>query len=235
MRRIVPGLYTFSGLPVGRVYLISEGDGLTLIDASISMAAGPILKQIDKLGFAARDVRRILITHAHPDHIGALPALVKATGAEVWASRLERPVIEGAIPVMRPPAETLRGLDKVMGAQGPMYFPRVPVARELRDGEVLGDVFGGLQVLATPGHAPGHLAFWHPERRLIILGDVMMHLPTRLLLPFAAFTHNMAEDIRSIGRVARLEPQVVCFGHGAPITANAAARIAAFARKVGAM
>ncbi|NNJ12885.1 MBL fold metallo-hydrolase [Chloroflexales bacterium ZM16-3] len=234
MRRIVPGLYTFSRLPVGRVYLITEGDGLTLIDASISLAAGPILSQIRKLGFAATDVRRILITHAHPDHIGALPALVKATGAEVWASRLDRPVIEGAMPVIRPRDADLRGISRMMGG-GAMLFPPVPVARELRDGEVLDDVFDGMQVLATPGHTPGHISFWHPERQLIILGDVIMHLPTRLVLPFAAFTYDMAENIRSIGRVARLEPHIVCFGHGSPMTASTVRRIGAFAQKVGAI
>ncbi|MBX0330291.1 MBL fold metallo-hydrolase [Oscillochloris sp. ZM17-4] len=234
MRRIVPGLYSLTGLTVGRVYLITEGDGLTLIDASLPFAAGQILGQIRKLGFAATDVRRILITHAHPDHVGALPALVEATGAEVWASRLERPVIEGAIPIMRS-TDQLRGVAQLMAAGEPMRFPRVPVARELRDGEALPEVFDGLQVIATPGHAPGHLSFWHPGRRLVILGDVIMHLPTRLLLPVAAFTYDMAENIRSVGRVARLEPNIVCFGHGAPLTASATKRIGDFAQRVGAI
>jgi glyoxylase-like metal-dependent hydrolase (beta-lactamase superfamily II) len=233
MRRIVPDLYTFTGLPVGRVYLITEGDGLTLIDASVSIAAGSILRQIGKLGFAASDVRRILITHAHPDHVGALPALVAATGAEVWASRLERPVIEGAIPIPLPPAASLRGLSSLM-RPGQTFLPRVPVARELRDSETLSEVFGGLQVIATPGHAPGHLAFWSPERRLIIMGDVIMNFPIRMRLPIAAFTYDMAENIRSLGRVARLEPQIACFGHGRPMTASTTERIGAFARGVGA-
>ncbi|MEI7770633.1 MAG: MBL fold metallo-hydrolase [Chloroflexales bacterium] len=234
MRRIVPDLYTLTGLPVGRVYLITEGDGLTLIDASVSMASGSILRQIGKLGFAPGDLRRILITHAHPDHVGALPALVQATGAEVWSSRLERPVIEGTIPVPLPPAGSVPGLAGLM-RPGPTFYPRVPVARELRDGETLAEVFGGLQVIATPGHAPGHLAFWHPERRVVIMGDVIMNLPTGMRLPFAAFTYDMAENIRSLGRVARLEPQIACFGHGNPMLAAAARRIRAFAQRAGAI
>jgi glyoxylase-like metal-dependent hydrolase (beta-lactamase superfamily II) len=234
MRRIVPDLYTFTGLPVGRVYLITEGDGLTLIDASVSIAAGSILRQIGKLGFAPSDVRRILITHAHPDHVGALPALVQATGAEVWASRLERPVIEGAIPMPLPPAGSVRGLAGLI-RPGPTFYPHVPVARELRDSETLDEVFGGLQVIAMPGHAPGHLAFWHPERRVMIMGDVIMRLPTGMRLPFAAFTYDMAENIRSLGRVARLEPHIACFGHGRPLMVNTAQRIKAFAQKAGAL
>ncbi len=233
MHRIIPGLYTFTGLPVGRVYLITEGEGLTLIDASVSFAAGTILRQITKLGFAPSDVRRILITHAHPDHVGALAALVDATGAEVWSSRLERPVIEGAIPVPMPPLDDLRGVARLM-RPGQTFFPRVAVARELHDGEMLPEVFGGLQVIATPGHAPGHLAFWHAEQRVIIMGDVIMNFPPRMRLPFAAFTYDMAENIRSLGRVVRLAPQIACFGHGKPITVNTTERIGAFARKMGA-
>ncbi|MEI8306098.1 MAG: MBL fold metallo-hydrolase [Chloroflexales bacterium] len=234
MRRIVPGLYTFTGLPVGRVYLISEGDGLTLIDASVSIAAGSILRQIHKLGFAPGDVRRILITHAHPDHVGALSALVEATGAEVWSSRLERPVIEGTIPVPLPPADSLRGLARLMRPGAATFFPHVAVARELRDGEMLPEVFGGLQVITTPGHAPGHLAFWHPERRVVMMGDVVMNFPTGMRLPVAAFTYDMAENIRSLGRVVRLAPLIACFGHGKPMMVGTTERIGAFAQKVGA-
>lgn len=234
MRRILPGLYTFSGLMVGRVYLITEGDGLTLIDASLPTAAGPILRQIRKLGLEPRDVRRVLITHAHPDHVGALPELVRETGAEVWSSRLERPVIEGAIPVPVPPAGSVGGLAGLIRPP-PTFFKRVPVARELRDSEVLAEVFDGLHVLATPGHAPGHLSFWHPERRLIILGDVIMNIPFSMRLPLASVTCDMAENIRSIGRVARLEPQIACFGHGRPMVVDTARRVKEFAQKVGAI
>jgi glyoxylase-like metal-dependent hydrolase (beta-lactamase superfamily II) len=234
MRRIVPGLYTFSGLPVGRVYLITEGDGLTLVDTSIAVVAGSILGQIRKLGYAPQDVRRILITHAHFDHIGGLPALVQATGAEVWAARLERPVIEGAIPTPLPPAGSVHGLGGLMRLK-PNWFPKVPVARELRAGEMLDEVFGGLWVVPTPGHTMGHLSFWHAERQVLITGDVMMNFPFGLSLPFAAATYDMAENIRSIGLVANLEPQIACFGHGPPMLVATAQRIAAFAQKVGAI
>jgi glyoxylase-like metal-dependent hydrolase (beta-lactamase superfamily II) len=203
------------------------------VDAGLSIAAGPILRQIRQLGFEPGDVRRILISHAHPDHVGALPALVRETGAEVWSSRLERPVIEGAVPVPLPPPGSVPGLAGLVRL-GRTFFPRVPVARELRDSEVLPEVFGGLQVLATPGHAPGHLSFWHPERRLIILGDVMMNIPLRLRLPVPFSTCDMAENIRSIGRVARLEPQIACFGHGNPLVIDTAQKLGDFARKVGA-
>lgn len=79
MKPILPGLYTLTGLIVGRVYLIEDPDGLTLIDASIPLSAPKIIKQIEGMGRKATDVKRILLTHAHPDHHGNLPKLKQAT------------------------------------------------------------------------------------------------------------------------------------------------------------
>jgi glyoxylase-like metal-dependent hydrolase (beta-lactamase superfamily II) len=112
-------------------------------------------------------------------------------------------------------------------------LPATPVDREVGDGEVLPEVLGGLTVVATPGHAPGHIAFWQPERRLLFCGDVIFRLPN-LRLPFSFFTVDMEENKRSIRKVAALEPAIVCFGHGRPLREHTAAAIHAFARKVGA-
>ena len=70
MIQVVDGVYTFTGLMAGRVYLLTEGDGLTLIDASIPSAGDKILAQLAKAGHKPTDVKRVLITHAHPDHVG---------------------------------------------------------------------------------------------------------------------------------------------------------------------
>ncbi|MBI4771515.1 MAG: MBL fold metallo-hydrolase, partial [Chloroflexi bacterium] len=220
MKQIVPGLFTFTGLMVGRVYLIEDPDGLTLVDASIPPAATKVLRQLATAGRRPDEVKRILITHAHPDHVGALPALQQATGAQVIASAADRPVVEGKASAPLPPREALSGVARlVRPADAPL--PGTPVDREVQDGEVLAGVMGGLTALATPGHTPGHLAFWQPERRILLCGDVLMRLPW-LRLPFAVFTTDMAENVRSIRRVAELEPSLVCFGHGQPLTHNTA-------------
>lgn len=229
MYEIIPGVHTFTGLPIGRVYLITEGDGLTLIDASVAPAGGSILRQIQKAGLRPQDVRRILITHAHPDHIGALPELARATGAEVWAGAQERGVIEGTATIVTPPPDAVGGVARLMIPR-PTTMPGTPMARELRDGDVLPEVLGGLHVLHTPGHAPGHVSFWEPRRKLLFCGDVIMRL-FGLTLPFAAFTVDMAANIRSVRRLADLGPELVCFGHGQPMRQNTAAQIRAFAAK----
>ncbi len=232
MQRVTAGVYRLTGLVIGNVYLIEDPDGLTLIDASIPPSAAKILQQVAALGRQPADVKRILITHAHPDHVGALPELKRVTGARVIASAVERPVIEGAIAVPVTPPEKRRGLARII-VPPRTVLPPTPVDREVRDGEMLPEVLGGLTVVSTPGHAPGHLAFWQPALRLLFCGDVIFRLPN-LRLPYSFFTVDIEENKRSIRRVAALEPAIVCFGHGRPLRQNAAAAIHAFAQKVGA-
>jgi glyoxylase-like metal-dependent hydrolase (beta-lactamase superfamily II) len=231
MQTILPGVFRLTGLVVGNVYLIEDPDGLTLIDASIAPSAGAILRQVARWGHPRSVLRRILITHAHPDHVGALPALHHQTDAQVIASAQERPVIEGRIAIPRVPVEKRRGLSRFLPPE--TILPGTPVHREVGEGDVLPEVLGGLQVLATPGHAPGHLAFWHPERRLLFCGDVIFRLPW-LRLPFYFLTVDMEENKRSLRRLVNLDATTVCFGHGRPLQQDSAARLRAFARRVGA-
>ena len=210
MKLIVPGVYTFTGLLLGCIYALESTDGLTLIDAGIGLTAGKVLAQLQASGRQVSDVKRILVTHAHPDHVGGLAKLQMATGAQVVAHTLEWPIIADTV------SETMRHT--------------APVRREVQGGETLPEVLDGLQVIFTPGHAPGHVCFWQPDRRLLFCGDVVMRLP-RLRLPFAAFTVDMAENKRSIKKIAELEAKVVCFGHGQPLTHDAASQLRAFAAK----
>jgi glyoxylase-like metal-dependent hydrolase (beta-lactamase superfamily II) len=231
MRRILPGFYTFGGLVVGRVYMIEDADGLTLIDTSLPSAPKSILKQIAGLGYAPVDIKRIIITHAHPDHIGGLHDLQQTTGAEVWASDLEKRVIQDGLPVPVPDKKDVKGISRFLTVPR-ATFPSTPVARILNDGDILDEVMGGLHVISTPGHAPGHLAFWQPEQKILICGDVMMSMwPRHLTKPFRMVTVDMEENIRSIKKVAELDAQVLCLGHGIPIVKDTAALIRAFAAK----
>jgi glyoxylase-like metal-dependent hydrolase (beta-lactamase superfamily II) len=137
----------------------------------------------------------------------------------VYAHRLECPVIEAGAPMLRPDPATLRFPWTLMAAALPSQAPadavKTPVYARLEGGETL-NVAGGLHVLHTPGHAPGHLAFWLPEMRTLITGDVFFHTPG-VQPPFAAFTPDRAENARSAHRLAELPAERVLFGHGLPI------------------
>ena len=225
MQQVMPQVFTFTGLIAGRVYALQDADGLTLVDTSINNAGDKILAQLQQAGHAASAVKRILITHAHPDHIGSLPKLQQATGAEVWCHALEKPVIEGKQSIPRRPSG-LRPPD--------MKVEAVSVARTLTENEVL-PILGGLQVIFTPGHTPGHISFWQPERRMLITGDVIFYLFNRMTQPLAALTVDAEENKRSIKKVVALKPDSLLFGHGVPIVGNAGVTLDAFARRLGLM
>jgi glyoxylase-like metal-dependent hydrolase (beta-lactamase superfamily II) len=226
MKQIVPGLFTFTGLRAGRVYLFTEGDGLTLIDASIPPAGGAILKQLKAAGYEPSDLKRIVITHAHPDHVGGVPDLIRATGAELIVPEGERATVNGEIPIPRAPG----------GLTPPETILKdMQVDRTLAPDEMLDEVAGGLQAIFTPGHSPGHMSFWHPGKQVLITGDVIFNIPRRMRLPFRMLTVDMAENIRSIGKLVPLDPQVLCFGHGKPILEHASPTLRRFAESVGAV
>jgi glyoxylase-like metal-dependent hydrolase (beta-lactamase superfamily II) len=199
-------VYNFTGLTVGRVYLIDDGDALALVDTSLPGSAKKIAAQIAGLGRRIEDVTRILITHGHMDHIGGLPDLKAMSGAEVIASAAAKAEIE--------------------------YRLDVAVDRVVADGEMIKGVLGGLQVIATPGHAPGHVSFWQAERRLLFAGDMALNL-VGLTRALPIVTPDPALNSRSIQRAAALEPEVICFGHGTPIVERAAERLRALAERVG--
>jgi glyoxylase-like metal-dependent hydrolase (beta-lactamase superfamily II) len=223
MQQVMPQVFTFTGLIMGRVYALQDSDGLTLVDASITNAGDKILAQLKEAGHQPSDVKRILITHAHPDHIGSLPKLQQATSAEVWCHPLEKPIIEGKQPMVRrssgirPPAPTVTPTS---------------VARTINEDEVL-PILGGLQVVFTPGHAPGHCSFWHPEQRMVITGDVIFYFFNRMTLPLAALTVDMDEDKRSVKKIVDLKPDSLLFGHGVPIVGQAGVKLDEFARRIG--
>lgn len=221
MQSITPGVRAFAGLLVGRVYLIEDADGLSLIDTGLGLAADKIITQLRQLERSPADVKRILITHAHPDHVGGLRRLKELTDAQVIASEVEKPVIEGKQAVPRRPSQP---------RPPRTIFKPTPVDRVVQDGEVI-DALGGLRVVFTPGHAPGHIAFWQPERKILFCGDVLFNAPS-LRLPFAPLTVDMAENIRSIKKVAQLDAELVCFGHGQPLSQNTAQRLRDFAAKL---
>ena len=230
MKQILNGLWTFETLQVGRVYAIQDDDGLTLIDTGLASAAAKIVKELKTINREPTDVKRIIITHAHVDHIGGLPKLKALTGAQILCGQREKPYIEASQRMPFAPRKDLKGLMKILQSK-PRQMVGTPVDEVLRSWESLPMVMGGLQVIDTPGHSPGAISLWQPHWKLLFCGDVMMNTP-KLRLPFAPFTFDMRENIRSLQRLSELEPSLICFGHGQPLLADSARQLRSFTRAV---
>lgn len=220
---IEPDIHLIDGV-TSNVYLITDSDGLTVIDSGMPGSAKGILTYIQKLGRQPSDLKRILLTHQHVDHIGGATELARQTGAEVWAHPLDTPAIEGKARREAPHGP----LGVVFRA---VLLPRIQatsVARTLNDGETLPVLAasGGLQVVETPGHTRGHVSFYAPGRNILFPGDAYAHRSGGVRLPPNILNHDSDEARRSFKRLASLDVEASYPGHGTPMTHGAGALLA---------
>jgi glyoxylase-like metal-dependent hydrolase (beta-lactamase superfamily II) len=217
---IIPGVHRIARV-IGNPHLIVHSDGLTLVDAGTRGSHRRILGYVRQLGYAPEQLRCIAITHADGDHVGAVAALVKLTGARVYASEVEaeamaagRPSREFRLPLVW---RALYRLAQPMFRVQP--FADVEIVKE---GDVLPSS-GGLRVIETPGHTPGHLSFLAPETGVLFAGDSIAYRNGRLRKAFSLTVWNEAVAWESLRKQAALRPTMVCMGHG-PVVRDAAGR-----------
>jgi glyoxylase-like metal-dependent hydrolase (beta-lactamase superfamily II) len=207
---------------IAHPYLIIDSDGLTLIDSGAPRSEKKIFKYITGMGFASTDLKRILITHADYDHIGGLAELGKASGARVFSSRIEAEAIAMGRSSRQLKPENL--LLKAVYALANRYAKTNPVQVDdfLVGGQML-DILGGLQVINTSGHTPGHLSFFAPSRNILFAGDSMVSDAKGLYRSVKDNTWDHEKAIESVRKQAALGASIVCPGHG-PVIRDAVGR-----------
>jgi glyoxylase-like metal-dependent hydrolase (beta-lactamase superfamily II) len=184
-----------------------------------------ILAYLRALGKTPSQLSRILLTHQHVDHVGGAAELAALSGAEVIAHPLDTPAIVGTGP-RDMPSGPMAILFRTM------LLPRlrpVAVTRPVRAGEtlpVLADD-GGLQVIETPGHTLGQIAFYLPGRRLLFAGDAYRHTARgEVALPFKMFNRDTAQARESLAALGTLAIDSSLPGHGKPMVRGAAEPLA---------
>ncbi len=220
-----PALTRVSRFGLVNAFLVREQDGLTLVDTAIPRSAKAVLAAAQGLG---APIVRIVLTHAHADHVGSLDALHAAVpDAEVLISaRDARLLAKDRTPDPGEPADAkLRG-----GYPGTRTRPTRTLAP--------GDRIGSLEAIAAPGHTPGHLAFLDVRDRTLLAGDAYSTLggvatcarPNPRFPAPALATWHRPTALRTARELHALTPTRLAVGHGPVVDAPAEAMAAAIAR-----
>lgn len=189
-------------------YLVREADGFTLVDTLFGGNAPAIIDAARGLG---APIRRIVLTHAHNDHVGSLDALHKLLpDAEVAISTRDARFLSGdrSLDADEPQVKLRGGYSTLATRPTHLLNP--------------GDFVGSLEVIATPGHTPGHVAFFDHRERTLIAGDafstqggIAVAGTLRLLFPLPALaTWHRPTCIRSAEVLLALQPRRLAAGHG---------------------
>lgn len=170
------------------VYIIGASPAV-LIDAGSDDGGERIMRALDHFGITS--IGRIILTHAHQDHAGAAPGIRAATGAEIFIHQRE--------------------------LADPAYQPvELGSVTPLREGDAIEAGAFRFEVVETPGHAPGHISLYDPERRALFAGDLISGRGTVAVVPPRG---SMSAYLASLRRVAQLSLDVIYPGHGPVITA----------------
>jgi glyoxylase-like metal-dependent hydrolase (beta-lactamase superfamily II) len=221
VKSVIKGVHI---VPMGtsNAFLIEGDGGFTLIDAGFPDKEAAVFGAIRKLGRSLDQLKHLIFTHGHPDHIGSAAAIVRETGARTYLHPLDIPIAESGGP--------FRPLQGAPGLLRPIlcrlfFHPNEPVEpvtidEPLTDGELL-PVAGGIEVIHTPGHCAGQVALlWRPGR-MLFAGDVASNM---MGLGDPLGFENLEEGRASQHKLASLSFDAAGFGHGQPIARDASKR-----------
>lgn len=192
------------------IYLVHDGDDAIIVDAGAGCDIEPILTQIDRSGIPRDSIRRLLLTHAHPDHAGGARALHDALDVEVHASPL-------VATYLRTGDECAASFDGLCGPGGypeDYAFAACPVAGELREGDRITVGRLVIEVIETPGHCGGHLSFaLHRPGGIDLFSGDAIFTRGRILLQYG-WDCSVVDSCESVRRLTAIHPDGLFPGHG---------------------
>ena len=240
-REFAPNVYLLSagaGPLRANVYFVRSGASWVLVDTGVKGCAPQIGAAAETLFGAGSRPAAILITHSHPDHVGSAAQLARTWGCPVYLHPDELPMVSGDVATFRANTFPLdrRLILPLLRLGGKRCIEAIASRDGLRESARALDVgargsvpgLPGWEVVPTPGHTVGHVAFFRPEDRVLLSGDAVVTKPG----PFASlmgrkaaltlspwyFTWNRAAAQHAASKLAELKPLVVAGGHGQPFS-----------------
>ena len=179
MQQITEGVYFIQGqdemIPDCHVYVIgkpSSGD-LTLIDAGLMGKGEYKLKSIQEAGIDFFDIKRVIMTHTHIDHLGCLPEIMQElTHAELWIHVNEAEPLENGDERIAYGMQMFQSMAQTMFKKKPGSF-KLKVDRKLAGDETLQLGEMAWELIHIPGHSPGSIGLYNPTEKILIPGDVV--------------------------------------------------------------
>ena len=233
---LAPGVFRIptAGKDLINSFALVDDDGsVTLVDTGLKKAPARIVAGLASIGKHPRDVTRIVLTHVHPDHAGGAAEMSRQTEApvlvhgddHVWATTGR---LTGA-------QDRSTRLGRLFARTGDGKIEPFTPGPALADGEVL-PVAGGLRVVHTPGHSPGHISLLHEPTRTLVTGDSIFNFRflrrTRISPAFLCWDFAMTK--RTAHRLGELEYDVAAFTHGPEIRDRARETVRALLAEVDA-
>ncbi|HVN06294.1 MAG TPA: MBL fold metallo-hydrolase [Bryobacteraceae bacterium] len=237
-REVLPGIFMLElplpfSLGIINVYLVRLDSGYLLIDAGMQTEAcfDALARALEGLSVDWRDIRRILLTHIHPDHMGLAVKLTGLTGApldlhaadyelliEITDQDRHRDWQQEVLAAAGVPPELCARVQAAM-ADVQQNFRRLTPDRLLTGGESIATKHGALEVIWTPGHSPGHVCLYDRERRVLLSGDHMLeHISPNI--GWQPGRDALGEFLGSLDQIAALDIDLILPAHGAPFTGH---------------
>jgi len=211
---------------------LDEDGQVTLVDCGVKKAPPKIVAALQHLGKHPSDVTRIILTHAHSDHAGGAKEMLDSTG--VHGVDIHEADVEYIVAGRNAPADTSTSAGRMMSRMPGGTFESFPISTPLRDGDVV-DVGGGLRIVHTPGHTPGHISLLHEKTGVLITGDALFNPFSRMTWPFAPTCTSAGQNRESAALLADLDFLVAAFTHGTEIKVNAREAVRSFLTRKGAL